>query len=227
MAKRRKKGGRRKRVPKAARKAKVQKKQPPAPRSFREAVVQASGWDVHPEIGHKLTRNLTPAERKPPCPLGYTCTAGWDYRDAHARAQQKLWTRENQTRNFRTLYHGTSYENLAAITHLNLRVGPGGRMFGAGIYLTPDMVKALGFARGPEGRKYVLEVRVNLGRVKVMERADHGLGCAPRGYHSVHGKAGHTFTRPPHTLIHNEFVVYDPRQVRVTGLFELRETPWL
>jgi hypothetical protein len=39
---------------------------------------------------------------------------------------------------------------------------------------------------------------------------------APKGYHSIHAKAGRS-------LMNDEFIVYDPRQARVTHLIEMSQ----
>ncbi|XP_041918727.1 uncharacterized protein LOC121683249 [Alosa sapidissima] len=74
-----------------------------------------------------------------------------------------------------TMYHGTSWKAAVAIRKTGFRQSSGG-MLGRGVYLSRDLQKASRYPLDlPESQRVVLRVRVNVGRVKRIDRQGHPL----------------------------------------------------
>jgi len=120
--------------------------------------------------------------------------------------------------NIRRLYHGTQATSLASIVRRGLVCGRHG-MFGGGIYLAPDFMKAWGFS-GYGRHHYVLLVDAALGNVRVVEQANSSLGAHiwQQGFQSVAGARGLTASYGSNKLHYDEFVVYYRDQVQLLYL---------
>lgn len=123
----------------------------------------------------------------------------------------------------RELFHGTKTANMLSISLNGLIIPPTGaahvtgRMFGNGVYGASCSTKALNYATGfwggsnNRGIAYVLIVKFAMGKEYVA--TSHQYGGAPAGYDSVWGKAGHS-------LINDEFIVYNLEQATITHILE-------
>lgn len=170
----------------------------------------------------------------------------------HERTEfARLVSLDGEKGNVKTLFHGTGVDNIANIVLCNLRVKGVRRdwrpsfarntnMFGDGIYLTPDMDKALKFSYGISinrmesisgknlwdasgldmttyaAKKFVIVVKAALGRCKLMEKGAPSLdetAMAVEGYDSVEGRKGYTETKYGGKLLHTEYVVYNSKRV--------------
>jgi poly [ADP-ribose] polymerase len=123
------------------------------------------------------------------------------------------------------LFHGSANSNLLSIMLNGFYVPPSsashvtGRMFGNGVYGASSSSKSFRYSAGLWGGQrsrmqtaYMFVVKFGMGRV--YETYDTMYRGAPKGYHSIHAKAGRT-------LMNDEFIVYDPRQARITHLIEM------
>lgn len=127
--------------------------------------------------------------------------------------------------NVKTLYHGTRRPtNVESILKEGFRLGSHG-MFGAGLYFGMPMkaINYTGYSYTKSVSRFMFQVDVVLGNPLVARDAipkmnRHSLG----EYHSVHGARGYTSSWGG-SLNHDEWVVYDTRQVLVTHVFELKE----
>ena len=63
---------------------------------------------------------------------------------------------------------------------------------------------------------------VSLGRIRRMRNSDSSLNSAGHGYDSVMGVKGDTDGWNG-SLLHNEFIVYDPKQDELTHLIEFSQ----
>ena len=125
------------------------------------------------------------------------------------------------------LFHGSANANLLSIMLNGFYVPPSsashvtGRMFGNGVYGASSSSKSFRYSVGLWGGQrsrmqtaYMFVVKFGMG--KVYECTDTMFRGAPKGYHSIHAKAGRS-------LMNDEFIVYDPRQARVTHLIEMSQ----
>jgi poly [ADP-ribose] polymerase len=125
------------------------------------------------------------------------------------------------------LFHGSANANLLSIMLNGFYVPPSsashvtGRMFGNGVYGASSSSKSFRYSVGLWGGRrsridaaYMFVVRFGMG--KVYETHSTMSSGAPRGYHSIHAKAGQH-------LLNDEFIVYDTRQARVTHLIEMKK----
>lgn len=151
------------------------------------------------------------------------------------------------------LWHGTKAFNVVGILRQGLRVAPPeapttGYVFGKGIYFADMLEKSLpycGSVHGPS-RGFVFLCEVALGTMKELTQAQY-MEKAPDGFTSTKGvgarqpKAEETIvlsdgvmaplgepeerkhTDPHLALRHNEFIVYDPTQVRIRYMVQLKQ----
>lgn len=118
------------------------------------------------------------------------------------------------------LTHGTNSANVRHILHehgagsgLRLpRSYTNGWMFGPGLYFANIASKSAQYCRGRAGYPRLMFLAdVAVGKMYVAPR-DMGAACAaPRGHHSVWGKAGHTRSWAG-ALAYDEFIVYRQEQ---------------
>lgn len=128
------------------------------------------------------------------------------------------------------LFHGSRSANLVGIlsSYLKLPHDVGsdviktGAMFGPGIYFASDCTKSANYAYGswagrPNKYKtaFLMIAEVAMGNVHKTQ-VPYNYRQPPTGYHSVMGQKG------AH-LINNEFIVYNPQQVRVRYLVEVEK----
>jgi poly [ADP-ribose] polymerase len=125
------------------------------------------------------------------------------------------------------LFHGSANANLLSIMLNGFYVPPSsashvtGRMFGNGVYGASSSSKSFRYSVGLWGGSrsrmqtaYMFVVKFGMG--KIYECTNTMYNGAPKGYHSIHAKAGRS-------LQNDEFIVYDPRQARVTHLIEMAQ----
>lgn len=125
------------------------------------------------------------------------------------------------------LFHGSANANLLSIMLNGFYVPPSsashvtGRMFGNGVYGASSSSKSFRYSVGMWGGRrsrmqtaYMFVVRFGMG--KIFETDTTRTQGAPKGYHSIHAKAGRH-------LMNDEYIVYNPRQARVTHLIEMSQ----
>jgi len=123
------------------------------------------------------------------------------------------------------LFHGSANANLLSIMLNGFYVPPSsashvtGRMFGNGVYGASSSSKSFRYSIGLWGGSrsrmqtaYMFVVRFGMG--KIFETDTTRTQGAPKGYNSIHAKAGRQ-------LMNDEYIVYNPRQARVTHLIEM------
>lgn len=123
--------------------------------------------------------------------------------------------------NERLLWHGTRAANLLSILHKGMiitRSYTNGRAFGDGLYFADCSTKAAnystGYWSGTDSRSFVLLSAVKLGRS--FEPTTSPYKTLPRGYDSMHAKAGKVSY-----LINNEIIIYQTDQADPRFLVEL------
>uniref|UniRef100_A0A3Q0T5U7 PARP catalytic domain-containing protein n=1 Tax=Amphilophus citrinellus TaxID=61819 RepID=A0A3Q0T5U7_AMPCI len=73
------------------------------------------------------------------------------------------------------MYHGTTRVNANSILASGFRQSEKG-MLGRGVYLSRDLQKASGYPIGhPEHDRVVIKVKVNVGKVKIIDHQNHSL----------------------------------------------------
>lgn len=127
------------------------------------------------------------------------------------------------------LFHGSRTANLVGILsshlklpqHLASNIQKTGAMFGAGIYFAHNSTKSFNYSKGSfVGRGladrpvYLFVAEVAMGNVYKTD-SPYPFVKPPQGYHSVMGVKG------TH-LVNNEFIVYDPSQVRLKYLLQVK-----
>jgi hypothetical protein len=151
-----------------------------------------------------------------------------DKRDDLSAADQKLFKATNTS----LLFHGTRSVNVSGILREALRLPKQlvgvvitGAMFGPGLYFADDWKKSAGYtslassvwsggAGTVKGRDaFMFAVDVCLGSPFVAPKA-YGYTEAPKGHHSVFGKAGDSGVQ------NNEFIVFKRDQHRLRYLIE-------
>ncbi|XP_070582915.1 poly [ADP-ribose] polymerase 2 isoform X2 [Erythrolamprus reginae] len=149
------------------------------------------------------------------------------------------------------LWHGSRLGNWAGILSQGLRVAPPeapitGYMFGKGIYFADMSSKSANYCFATREKDIgflllsevalgecneLLEANTEAAKLPVNKHSTKGLGkLAPAGCVVLHdatipmGPAKETGVENPHgyTLNYNEFIVYDPRQVRMKYLLKVR-----
>ena len=128
------------------------------------------------------------------------------------------------------LFHGSRSANLVGILssylklpqHLSADIHKTGAMFGPGIYFAHNCTKSYNYSSGSwAGRKnkfdtaFLIIAEVAMGNVHKTP-TPHPFTRPPQGYHSVMG------TKGTH-LQNDEFIVYDPSQVRIRYLLEVEK----
>lgn len=151
---------------------------------------------------------------------GFKLTCVWNVQHSATKLRKICTTigTYDVSPNIRRLYHGTTATSLASIVRRGLVCGTHG-MFGGGIYLAPDFMKAWGFS-GYGRQHYVLLVDAALGNVKVVEHANSSMGAHiwQQGFQSVAGARGLTASYGSSKLHYDEFVVYYRDQVQLLYL---------
>lgn len=137
---------------------------------------------------------------------------------------------DNSCGNVRKLFHGSRSANLVGIlsSYLKLPHNLGsditktGNMFGNGIYFASDSTKSFQYSVGRFGGRnnkyttaFLMIAEVALGNVHKVQ-SSHDFSKPPMGCHSVMGCKGTS-------LVNNEFIVYNPSQVRVRYLVEVED----
>jgi len=120
----------------------------------------------------------------------------------------------------RRLFHGTKEWAVPYIVLQSFKLPRHSGMFGKAVYLTPDIMKAVGFTNSRRPMIFVAEAV--LGRVETMAAGQRDLdqiSADAAGFDTAHGKSGSTMTwsRP---LIFSEYAVYDPTRICIRYLLE-------
>ncbi|RKZ87364.1 MAG: hypothetical protein DRQ39_04280 [Gammaproteobacteria bacterium] len=123
------------------------------------------------------------------------------------------------------LFHGSANANLLSIMMNGFYVPPSsashvtGRMFGNGVYGASSSSKSFRYSVGMWGGRrsrmqtaYMFVVRFGMG--KIFETDTTRTQGAPKGYHSIHAKAGRH-------LMNDEYIVYNTNQAKITHLIEM------
>lgn len=147
------------------------------------------------------------------------------YEASLSSADQRFSSAEAELGNTVDLFHGSRNSNILSILTHGLIVPPvqashvTGRMFGDGIYAASASTKALNYSVGYWGgvankfsNSFLFIVRFAMG--KTFSTTSSRPQGAPRGYNSVHAKAGSS-------LLNDEYIVYSTRQAKITHLVEL------
>lgn len=128
------------------------------------------------------------------------------------------------------LFHGSRSANIVGILssylklpqHLSADIHKTGAMFGAGIYFAHNCTKSYNYSSGSwAGRRnkfdtaFLFVAEVAMGNVH-KTATPYPFTKPPQGYHSVMG------TKGSH-LQNDEFIVYDPSQVRIRYLLEVEK----
>ncbi|MEQ2178139.1 hypothetical protein GOODEAATRI_010902, partial [Goodea atripinnis] len=121
------------------------------------------------------------------------------------------------------MYHGTTQSRAQSILANGFRQSQGG-MLGPGVYLSRDLEKASRYPVGhPEWDKVVIKVKVNVGRVKVINRKNHPLQM------TWHYYGYDTAWVPPNCGMVNsgleENCVWDPRRIEIIRLIRPTVNP--
>ncbi|XP_061420039.1 uncharacterized protein LOC133350064 [Lethenteron reissneri] len=117
-----------------------------------------------------------------------------------------------------TMYHGTSVGGARSILSEGFRQSTDG-MLGPGVYVSRDIDKAMAYPRNvPHDDRVVLELQVNVGRVKKIDRQNHPLQKAWRfeGYDTA-------WVPPNCGMVPSgleEECVWDPRRVTVIAVVQ-------
>ena len=124
------------------------------------------------------------------------------------------------------LFHGSRNQNILGILQDGLRIKPKsaihtGSMFGQGIYFADCSSKSANYSFGYGSsdsfdEHFMFLCEVATGKIKEYDSAEPSLYKAPYGYNSVMGKKGHS-------LIHNEYIVYNENQVKLKYIIEFSE----
>ncbi|CAN2391842.1 Grass carp reovirus (GCRV)-induced gene, partial [Pristimantis euphronides] len=113
------------------------------------------------------------------------------------------------------MFHGTYYEAAKEIIKHGFIPSKNG-MLGKGVYVSRDINKARKFPQTSHPRKVVLKLRVNVGRVKKIDRQNHRL------QKTWHDHGYDTAWVPPHCGMNpsgqEEDCVYDPRRIKVVDM---------
>uniref|UniRef100_A0A3Q2CCH9 PARP catalytic domain-containing protein n=1 Tax=Cyprinodon variegatus TaxID=28743 RepID=A0A3Q2CCH9_CYPVA len=123
------------------------------------------------------------------------------------------------------MYHGTTRANAQSIASTGFRQSADG-MLGPGVYLTRSLEKARRYPiNHPEWDKVVIQVQVNVGRVKAIRRKNHPL---QKTWHQ-HGYD--TAWVPPRCGMvrsgDEEDCVWDPRRIQILHPSLLCPLLWL
>lgn len=120
----------------------------------------------------------------------------------------------NASRNIRTLYHQTSYSSGMSILRNGFRRGSAASICGSAIYFSPSVHDT--DRKAVYGRGFVIQAKVDLGRVKHMPRDCNptmtGSKLKSMGYDSITLDRGGYF-ECDHVSHCVEFIIYDKRRV--------------
>ncbi|KAM9804501.1 protein mono-ADP-ribosyltransferase PARP4 [Neosynchiropus ocellatus] len=145
----------------------------------------------------------------------------------------ELQTFRSELGNIKSLFHSSTPRNFVGILSRGLllpRVGvedhgitrtDGGNL-GAGIYFSDSMSTCIDYSKASDtdGSRLMLVCDVALGSCKDVYKKDHTLTQAPEGHTSVH--AVRNTPKASSEFEHNEFVVYNPDQVRLKYVVQFR-----
>ncbi|KAJ6649063.1 Poly [ADP-ribose] polymerase [Pseudolycoriella hygida] len=167
------------------------------------------------------------------------------FRIARQGEEERFMKYQNYSRAL--LWHGSRIMNFVSILSTGLKVAPPeaiatGYMFGKGIYFADVVSKSANYCHPCPNHNIglILMCEVALGNMKKLTVADSRIGDIPNnqyqsvggvGTHmpidwkSVHGviaPCGPIQTQASTSLLYNEYVVYDPAQVKIKYLFKVR-----
>ncbi|XP_055784867.1 uncharacterized protein LOC129859292 [Salvelinus fontinalis] len=116
------------------------------------------------------------------------------------------------------MYHGTAKQEAEKIMAAGFRQSSGG-MLGRGVYLSRDLQKASRYPLElPENQRVVIRVKVNVGKVKRIDRKDHPLRT------TWHENGYDTAWVPPNCgMVKSgleEDCVWDPKHITVLGTIQ-------
>lgn len=131
--------------------------------------------------------------------------------------------------NVRRLFHGSRSANIVGIlssylklpTHLTSGIVQTSQWFGNGIYFAENSTKSANYSFSNLGKAnkystgFLFIAEVALGKVHDVY-VPTSFSKPPVGYNSIMGRKGQR-------LVNNEFIVYDPSQVRVRYLVEVEK----
>lgn len=154
------------------------------------------------------------------------------YQPERSDLQDNNLIKKYRDTNTSLLFHGTRSVNVPGILRENLRLPKQlvgvvitGAAFGQGIYFADDWKKSAGYtslrgsywSSGDGAVKnrdaFMFAADVVLGNPYVAPSCG-GYTSAPKGYHSVFGKAGRS------GVVNNEFIIYDTKQYQLKYLVE-------
>ena len=172
-------------------------------------------------------------------------------KDAHIRGYKG-----NELGNRVLLFHGSRLSNWAGILSQGLRVAPPeapvtGYMFGKGVYFADMSSKSANycFANRANPIGLLLLCEVALGESNNLYDADPNARKLPKGKHSIKGcgritskaenfgkladgtsvplgPAESTNNDHPFSLMYNEFIVYDTKQIRIRYIAKIKFDFW-
>ena len=123
-----------------------------------------------------------------------------------------------------TMYHGTTKEAAESIKRNGFRRSVDG-MLGSGVYVSRDLQKAIRYPLNvPERDRRVLELKVNVGKVKKIDHQGHPL------QKTWHAAGYDTAWVPPKCGMVKkgleEDCVWDPSRIKVTQVIEPKPQPY-
>ena len=150
------------------------------------------------------------------------------------------------------LFHGSRLSNCAGILSQGLRIAPPeapvtGYMFGKGVYFSDMSSKSANYCFATRSNPYglLLLCEVALGKENPLVNADYDAGKLPKGKHSVKGcgrvapeeensakledgtivplgPAKEVDSSQRLSLMYNEFIVYDTKQIRLRFIAKIK-----
>jgi hypothetical protein len=210
---------RRRRLRSARKKEERQQRKLEAEKAAAAALEEAMSRPPRPIV---TVPTFTPCRKKSEAPKikGSHCVKAWKNDAPNTPLMEKLG-------NVVTTWHGTHTEVIPKIATSRLKAGTRG-LFGPGIYSTPDVYKAMVYAR-PDiftdpGREHfcLLRCRVALGKSFEATRADGAVRkhLADNGFDSVIARRGLLDGAWGGYLRNSEVVVYQSDQIVVDRVFE-------
>ncbi|XP_061585713.1 uncharacterized protein LOC133450824 [Cololabis saira] len=152
--------------------------------------------------------------------------SGWEVVDDGASFHGVLLgsSQKPQNRGIYTMFHGTSLANARLIIANGFKPSSQG-MLGKGVYMSRDMNKAASYPlSGNRSDQVILELRVRVGRVKRIDKADHPLRLSwnTKGYDTawVPPNCGMVTVRSGR----EEDCVFDPTRVKVVAIAKAPNT---
>jgi hypothetical protein len=122
------------------------------------------------------------------------------------------------------MFHGTSVEAAELIKKTGFILSRADiSMLGAGVYVTRDIQKACKYPPGvSNSKRRVLKVRVDVGKVKIIDQQDHPM---QKTWHTEHGYD--TAWVPPGVDMvesnRQENCVYDPKRIKVMEVMKVNK----